>query len=221
MTKHKQPPIEVKDREQEFEKLLRAMGMNETDPHGEYALKTALEQIALDCQLSFAGAGKSLDPKRVQQLRKAIEKVLTLHKAAGAGAFDSEIALASLSRLNPDADASTLRMLIADYGRGRGLGAELTQRLLDIDHWLAANRDDYRKRQVRKVVVEPFLQLMTEYEIATSRKERPRKQIFDALFDWIGVEPKFRPSNANINTIAAELIGAGPSKSNANRRTKK
>jgi hypothetical protein len=32
--------------------------------------------------------------------------------------------------------------------------------------------------------------------------------MFDALFDWLGIERKFRPSPANINTIARELEGS-------------
>lgn len=221
MTKHRPPPVKVKDRERQFEKLLTAMGLSETDPYSAYGLKAALAQIALDCERSVAGGGKLLDPKPVRQLRKAIVKVQALHKSAGSDTLDSEIELASLARLNPNADASTLRGLIADHRLERHLGAELTDYVSGIDDWLAANRDDYRKRQVRKLVVEPFLKLMAEFEITTSRRERPRKRIFDALFDWLGVEQKFRPSNAGINTIAAELVGAGPSKSNANRRSKK
>lgn len=107
------------------------------------------------------------------------------------------------------------------YRLKRHLVSELTNYVSGVDDWLVANRGDYRKRQLRKLVVEPFLKLMAEYDIATSRRERPRKRIFDALFDWLGVEQKFRPSNAGINAIAAELVGAGPSKSNANRRSKK
>jgi hypothetical protein len=70
------------------------------------------------------------------------------------------------------------------------------------------------------LVVEPVLKLITQHEIATSRKQRPRTEIFDALFNWLGVERKFRPSSANINAIARELEGGGASKSNAKRRTK-
>ncbi|WOH60342.1 hypothetical protein [Bradyrhizobium sp. BWC-3-1] len=221
MTKHRRPLINVNNREQQFAKLLAAMGLNEIGPHGEYALKVALEQIELDYQRSVADPSKLLVPKRVRQLRAAIAKVLELHKAAGSDTLDSEIVLASMQLLNPNADASTLRGLIADYRLERRLAVELSPYMQDIDHWLTANQEGYKKRQVRTVVVEPFLKLMAAYEITTSRRERPRKQIFDALFDWLGVEQNIRASNANINTIAAELAGAGPKKSKANRRPKK
>ena len=69
---------------------------------------------------------------------------------------------------------------------------------------------------VRKLVVEPFLQLMVGRETETSRK-----RLFDALIDWIGIEKKFRPSSASINSIARELDArASASESNARRRTK-
>ncbi|GAB9082166.1 UNVERIFIED_ORG: hypothetical protein M2193_002203 [Bradyrhizobium japonicum] len=220
MTKHRRPLINVNNREQQFAKLLTAMGLNEMGPLGEYALKAALEQIALDYQRSVADPSKLLVPKRVRQLRAAIAKVLALHKAAGSDTLDNEIELASLQLLNPNADASTLRMLIADHRPKHRMAVELSDYMLNIDHWLASNQKGYKKRQVRKLVVEPFLKLMAEYEITTSRRERPRKQIFDALFDWLGVEQNIRASNANINTIAAELAGAGPKKSKANRRPK-
>ncbi|WP_377829592.1 hypothetical protein ACFKHW_08105 [Bradyrhizobium lupini] len=221
MTKHRRPLINVNDREQQFAKLLTAMGLNEKGPHGEYALKAALEQIELDCQRTVADPSKLLVPKRVRQLRAAIVKVLARHKAAESDTLDSEIELASMQMLNPKADVSTLRALIADNRLERRLAVELSHYIQNIDRWLTANQEGYKKRQVRTVVVEPFLKLMAAYEITTSPRERPRKQIFDALFDWLGVEQKFRPSSANINTIAAELAGAAPKKSKANRRPKK
>jgi hypothetical protein len=95
----------------------------------------------------------------------------------------------------------------------------LTTHGLDIDHWLKINTDTYKKRDLRKLVVEPFLQLMAEHGITTSRKQRPRKRIFDALFDWLGVEQKSRPTTANIDATARE-IEASASKSNAKRRTR-
>jgi hypothetical protein len=74
---------------------------------------------------------------------------------------------------------------------------------------------------VTKLAVEPFLRLMAESKITTSRKQLPRKRMFDALFDWLGIERKFRPSDAAINAIARGLKGSGSaSKSNAKRRTK-
>jgi hypothetical protein len=64
-------------------------------------------------------------------------------------------------------------------------------------------------------VVEPFLQLMTEFKVTASRKQLPRTRIFNGLFDWLGVERKFRPSNAAINAIAKGLEASGGGSSGA------
>jgi hypothetical protein len=74
--------------------------------------------------------------------------------------------------------------------------AVLTAHRLDIDHWLKTTGADYKKRQLSKLVVEPFLDLMVEYEITTSRKQLPRKRMFDALFDWLGVDRNSLTSKA-------------------------
>jgi hypothetical protein len=112
-------------------------------------------------------------------------------------------------------------MLMEDHGSKRDdLVARLTVRGLDIDHWLRTSGDAYRKRDVRKLAVEPFLRLIAERGITTSRKQLPRKRMFDALFDWLGVEQRFRPSSAAINAIARNLATASSSASNAKRRTK-
>jgi hypothetical protein len=40
-------------------------------------------------------------------------------------------------------------MLIADHRLERRLAVELSDYVLKIDHWLAANQEGYKKRQVR------------------------------------------------------------------------
>jgi hypothetical protein len=110
---------------------------------------------------------------------------------------------------------------MSEHGHKRNdLVAELTEHRLDIDHWLKTSGDVYKKRDVRKLVVEPFLQLIAEHGITTSRKQLPRKRIFEALFDWLGVERSFRPSSVNIDAIARKLE-ASVSNSNATQQTEK
>lgn len=74
---------------------------------------------------------------------------------------------------------------------------------------------------MRKLVVEPFLRLMAKHEIITSRKQRPRKKIFDALFDWLEIEPRYRPTSANIDKLARDFQKVSGSTPKAKRRTKK
>jgi hypothetical protein len=226
MTKHRPRPSKVEDRKQKFEKLLETMGMGEAEdpfiPFSRYGLTQRLEEIERAYARWVAASGKQPSRKLVQRYRAGIMNLLELSGHIGPDFFANEIERAGWSRLNPDADDSTLYMLMEEHSDKRDdVVAPLTARGLDVDHWLKTSGDTYKKRDVRKLVVEPVLRLMAEYEITTSRKERPRKQIFDALFDWLGVEQKFRPSSANIDAIARELEGgASSSNSNANLRTK-
>jgi hypothetical protein len=72
---------------------------------------------------------------------------------------------------------------------------------LDIEFLIASQRD-YRKRELRKLVIEPFLIFLERNGIVPSRK-LPRTKMMTALYDWLGVEQKNRP-NA-VDTIAREL----------------
>jgi hypothetical protein len=213
MNKRSKPsPDDAGSREQQLDQLLTAMDAN--DPFSRYGLEPDLKQIEARW---LAAQGKKPDRKRVRQYRAAITKALALSNMIGPDFFANEIEMAGWSRLNPDKDDRTLQTLMADHDHERDdVVAVLTAHGLDIDHWLKTSGDVYRKRDVRKLVVEPFLQLMVGRDIETSRR-----RVFDALFDWIGVEKKFRPSSASINAIARELDArASASETNARRRTK-
>jgi hypothetical protein len=189
-----------------------------------FALTGSLEQIEREYARRVAQLSKQPKRKLVLRYRAAVTKLLSHAKKVGPD-FLAEIEEAGWSRQNPDADVGHLHTVftewITEHGEKRlDLIAVLTGHELNIDHWLKTSGDTYRKRDVRKLVVEPFLRLMAEYKITTSRKQLPRKRIFDELFDWLGVERKFRPSDASINAIARGLEGsASSSESNAKRRT--
>jgi hypothetical protein len=198
----------VEDRDQRFEKLLATMGIDETDHFTRFSLEQGLEEIERNYMRLVVSLEKPPDRKEIRQYRAQITKLLTLTEKIGPTFFANEVEKAGWSRQNPDADDRMLNILMADHSSSRDeVVAALTRRGLDIDHWLrtTGNAATYRKRGVRKVVVEPFLRLMTEHEITTGPKHRPRKQMFDALFDWLGVEPRDRPSSANVDAIAREL----------------
>ena len=221
MTKHRPSPSKVEDRQQHFERLLAAMYPSEApNPFTEGVLTDDLEQI--EKAYRVAVSRKQPGRKLVSRYRAAITKLLTLSNAIGLDFFKDEIEKAGLLRLNPDIDDGMLRAAMEEYPHGQdNLVGRLTTQGLDVEHWLKTSGDTYRKRDVRKLVVEPFLRLMAVYKITTSRRQQPRKRMFDALFDWIGVEKKFRPSDASINAIARDLEArASASESNAKRRTK-
>jgi hypothetical protein len=207
MTKHRLRPRKPENRERQFDELLAAMGMGETaDPFARYALIGELEEIERGYARWVQASAKQPGRKLVRQYRAAITKVLELSNEIGPDFFANEIEKAGWSRHNPEADDMTLHRLLEEHGgKPDDVVAALTARVLDIDHWFKTSGENYKKRDVRKLVVEPFLKLMARHGITTSRKQRPRKQIFDALFGWLGVERKFRPSSANVDTIAREL----------------
>ncbi|MCK1714211.1 MULTISPECIES: hypothetical protein [unclassified Bradyrhizobium] len=220
INRSKSPPSSnAESSEQQYEKLLAAMGLSEAGPYRLYPLKSDLERIKRD----YAHWVAAPDRKLVRSYRAAITNVIALSGTIGPAFFGNEIEKAGLSRLNPDLDDDRLRELMEEHRHEQDdLVAALTGRGLDIDHWLKTSHDAYKKRDLRKLVMEPFLRLMAEQEIITSRKHRPRKRIFDALFDWLGVDKKSRPTSANIDTIARELGGSASTlKPNAKRRTKK
>jgi hypothetical protein len=65
---------------------------------------------------------------------------------------------------------------------------------------------DYRKRQVRKLVVEPFLLLLEEYRVVPDPKLLPRNRMMQALFAWLDIRSTTpRPTDSGIRRIAREL----------------
>jgi hypothetical protein len=64
--------------------------------------------------------------------------------------------------------------------------------------------DDYRKREVRKQAVEPFLRFLERRGVVPSRK-LPRTRMMRALFDWLEIEQTLRPTEAGVRTIARDL----------------
>jgi hypothetical protein len=209
MTKHRPSPSEARDREPQFEKLLAAMGIDESaDPFMRYPLTEDLLEIGRSYARQVAASAKQPDRKLVHRFRATVAKLLSLSRKIGPDFFSYELEKAGWSRQNPHADDSTLDDLVDETGHRRNdVNAVLTECGLNVDHWLKTSGEVYRKRDVRKRAVEPFLLLITRYEINTSRKRLPRKRMFDALFDWLGIERKFRPTGAAINTIARDLAG--------------
>jgi hypothetical protein len=222
MTKHRPSPSKTGGHQQQFKTLLEAIGMGESaNPFSRYALTQALEEIERYYAHQVASPDQP-DRKLVRRYREAITKLLTLSKKIGPDFFTNEIEKAGWSRRNPHADEMTLHMLKEEHGdKQDNVVAVLTERRLDIDHWLKISGDTYRKRVVTKLAVEPFLQLLINHEIISSRKQPPVTEItqmVEALFDWLGVEQKFRLSSVAIAAIARRLAGASSSESNAKRQ---
>jgi hypothetical protein len=63
---------------------------------------------------------------------------------------------------------------------------------------------DYRKGAIRKLAIEPFLVLLQNEDVVASR-ERPLNHMVKALLDFLGVDPKRRPTDPGIRAIAREI----------------
>ncbi|MBR1300595.1 hypothetical protein [Bradyrhizobium sp. AUGA SZCCT0042] len=205
MTTHRQSQAKEGDRDQRLEQLLIAMGIND-DPFARYALVEDLKLIEHQWTRWKSASGKPPPSRdRLLKHRELIAEAISDCEEIGHDFLVQEIEWLGFARLNPDADVGTFNALMADLGHRRPHVVDgLVAHLLDVDRWLEISETTYRKRNIRKQVVEPFLRLMDKYEVNTSRKQRPRKKIFDALFDWLGVGPP-RPTGANIKQIADDL----------------
>jgi hypothetical protein len=71
--------------------------------------------------------------------------------------------------------------------------------------FLLEGMGDYRKRQVTKLVVEPFLRLLDEFHVVPHPKRLPLSRMMQAFFDLLGIDDKLRPRDVGIRTIAREL----------------
>ncbi|MBR1326890.1 hypothetical protein [Bradyrhizobium ottawaense] len=215
MTKHRPSPSNPQCRQEQFEKLLKAMGIgdSEVDYIDRFATTRNLEEIERHYSLQLAVASPP-DRKRVKQYCAAITKVLSLSNKIGPEFFTGEIEKAGWARRNPHADDMTLLMLVEEHGTKRDeVVAVLTERRRDVDHWLKVGSDTYRKRVVTKLAVEPFVRLLIERGTISSSKPLPRSQLaqlVEALFDWLGVEQSFRLTSVALATIARRLANANP-----------
>ncbi len=63
---------------------------------------------------------------------------------------------------------------------------------------------DYKKRQVRRLAVEPFLRFLEKHGIARSRKF-PLNRMVEAWLNYLNVERKLRPTESGVRTIAGRM----------------
>lgn len=118
-----------------------------------------------------------------------------------------DIVLAGYLRANPGADEGELRAALQDSTEN--IDPAETDAIEDQDiAFLIDSGGDFRKREVRKQVVEPFLRFLEKRGVVPSRK-LPRTGMMRALFDWLGIEQKLRPTDAGIRTIARDLHKKG------------
>lgn len=186
-----------------LDRLLAAIGKGDADALERYLLSEELREIEVACsklrgQPTLTGLRRRLLRKfrantvRRRELRRQLEPIR------------DDILVAGFLRANPGADERQLRAALQEEGTENIDPAEI-EAIEDQDiAFLIANASDYRKRQVRKLAVEPFLRLLQKDDVIPSRK-LPLNRMMQALFDWLGIEKKLRPTDAGIRTIARSM----------------
>jgi hypothetical protein len=180
--------------------LVAAIGMADANPFQTYPLQMALEEIE-----SAWLARREVGPyrKELRRFRAITAKRRELRKQFGPVVREA-IALAGWIRANPNVDESTLRGLMQDR-EGNIDPAEIEEAEDRNIEFVIERAGDYRKRQVRKLVVEPFLLLLERYRVVPYPKLLPLNRVMQALFDWLGIEQALRPTDSGIRTIARDL----------------
>jgi hypothetical protein len=187
-----------------LDKLLAAIGKGDSDSFERYALVQELHEIEAVISKRRGQPTPASYTTVLEQFRANTAKRLELRKRFRP-VYD-DIVMAGYLRSNPGADEDALRAALQDR-------QDSTERIdpakfeAGEDQDIAAfidSGDDYRKRQVRKQVVEPFLRFLEKHDVVPSRK-LPRTRMMRALFDWLEIEQKLRPTEAGIRTIARDF----------------
>jgi len=202
MTKSSKSPGSRSD--ELLETLLVAIGKGDSNSFERVVLILGLEEIQ-----------SAYSTRRGQRTSGSYHKVLRPFRANTAKRLElrrrfrriyDDIVVSGYLQANPDADEANIRAAVQDRQDSTEKidPAEFEARE---DQDIAAYIDsagDYRKRQVRKQAVEPFLQFLEKRGVVPSRK-LPRTRMMRALFDWLDIEQKLRPTEAGMRTIARDL----------------
>jgi hypothetical protein len=189
-------------------KLLAAIGKGDSDSFERHVLIGGLQEIEALYSERRGRPTPASYTTVLEQFRANTAKRLELRKLFRP-VYD-DIVMVGYLRENPGADEGQLRAALQDR-------QDSTERIdpaqfeASEDQDIAAfidSGDDYRKRQVRKQVVEPFLRFLEKHEVVPSRK-LPRTSMMRALFDWLAIERTLRPTDAGIRTIARDLHKKG------------
>ena len=177
--------------------LFEAMGI-EDNPYLCYSMTLKLEELAehLCNEPRTSSYHKQLGQfvAALRKLQKLWRQLAPMHRS---------IAEARFLRRNAHADKDVFAIMVADSDPPYlfdDLNPMLKDCIQDID-FLIGHTGDYRKRLTTKRVIEPFLDLMNDFEVVPSKK-LPRSRMFVALFDVLGLEPRDRVTDVTVRNAA-------------------
>jgi hypothetical protein len=195
MAKSRKSPGSRSD--EQLDKLLAAIGKGDCNNFERHALVYELEKIEAGLERPKIGPYRKLLRSyraNTAKRRELWRRLRPIH---------DDIVMAGLVRANPGADEDKLRAVLHDSTKEFDLAEIETSEDQDIA-FLIDRAGDYRKRQVGKQAVEPFLRFLEKHEVVPSRK-LPLTRMMRALFDWLNIERKLRPTEAGVRTIARHL----------------
>jgi hypothetical protein len=76
---------------------------------------------------------------------------------------------------------------------------------LNIKHLLDTDSAKYKKSPLRMHLIEPFLVYLHVAGVVPHRDKLPLSRIMEALFDWVDIDRKRRPTNTGVRTIARDV----------------
>jgi hypothetical protein len=180
--------------------LLASMGKADANRYEIWQLEMALEEIKRDWLARGEVRSVGSDRKLLREFRVNTARRLELRKQLGP--LREDILLVGFKQANPGADERVLREGLeqVDY-RPEVFEAQEDQDIAD----LIDSMSDFRKRQVRKLVVERFLLLLEKFGVVPHPKRLPLSRMMHALFDWLGIEQAQRPTDSGVRTIERNL----------------
>lgn len=183
-------------------RLLAAIGKNDADAAERGRLEDAFKWLRRDYQTRLSAFETEVDHRAL--LRKLLANTRKRHELRRQlAAIQQEIRRVGWIRIMDAKFPEPVQLRMAEFLDPIAL--ENIERLEEnnIKYFLRTT-DDYRKGALRRLAVEPFL-LMMHKEKVTFPRERPLTDATEALFDYIGIDPKRRPDKSGIRTIARDI----------------
>jgi hypothetical protein len=182
--------------------LFAAIGKGGCNHFLRFAPTNELQEIRAGCskldELPLAGGTHR---ELLREFRANTAKRLALREQLKA--FREDIEMAGWRRANPDVDETELRAVMQDHTDSVDPAAIEEGEDQNIAS-LIDQSADYRKRQVRKQAVEPFLRWLKKNGIVSHPQRLPRTRMMKAWFDWLGIDTRLRPIESGIRTIVRD-----------------
>jgi hypothetical protein len=76
---------------------------------------------------------------------------------------------------------------------------------LNIKYLLDSDAAKYKKSPLRTHLIEPFLVYLHFAGVVPHRHKLPLSRMMKAMFDWVDIDPKRRPTNTGVRAIARDV----------------